>query len=159
METKNEPVPHRARYRWTEDFKGNSAARELQAAIQKILDAQQLLECFRASYLFFAQIESPGHLPLTIWKDERNLTVANYFKRDGEQEADPAMDLKISKDGDWYPIHVHLADDYRSCVDGPLCIDFEERRKQVAFAAKWAADLLNAGYERGEVTKLSGETE
>jgi hypothetical protein len=121
--------------------------------------AQQLLDCFRASYLFFAEIEAPGHLPLTIWRDEKNLTVAHYFKRDGEQEADPALDMEIGKDGAWYPLHVHLADDLRSCIDGPLSIDFEERRKQVAFAAKWAADLLTQGYDRGEVTKLSGEIE
>lgn len=159
MEAQKQIETHRAKYRWTEDFKGNRSAPELKAAVEKILAAHQLLDCFQASYLFFVQIEGSGCLPLTIWKDERNLTVANYFERDGEQEADPAMDLEISKDGAWYPLHVHLADDYRSCIDGPLCIDFEERRKQVAFSAKWAADLLARGYDRGEVTKLSGEIE
>lgn len=159
MNTKKESARHRTRYRWTEDYKMNRAACELKVAVQKILGAHQLLECFRESDPFFARIEVPNFLSLTICKDGSYLTVANYFQRDGEQEADPAVDLEIGKDGDWYPVHVHLADDYRSCIDGPLFIDFEERRKQVAFAAKWAADLLTSGYEAGEITQLSGEIE
>lgn len=157
MEGQNRFETHRAKYRWMEDFKGNRSAAELKVAIETILSAHQLLDCFQSSYHFFAQIEVPGHLPLTIRKDDRNLTVANYFERDGEQEADPAMDLQFSKDGAWYPLHVHLADDSRSCIDGPLRIDFEERRKQVAFASKWAADLLANGYQHGEISKLWGE--
>lgn len=159
METKNKFVPHRVKYRWTEDFKENRSARALQMTVQKILGAHQLLESFRESSQFFARIEAPDRLPLTIFKDGRNLIIANYFHRDGEQEADPAMDLEIGAGGGWYPIHVHLADDYHSCVDGPLFVNSEERRKQVAFAAKWAADLITSGYESGDVTQLSGEIE
>jgi hypothetical protein len=74
--------------------------------------------------------------------------------------ADPAMELVEGKDGGWYPIAVELADgNIRQCADGPLRIDYEERRKQAAFAAKWAADLLTLGYEHGNVSQLWGENE
>ena len=158
--TKNENAIHRARYRWTEDFKGNWAASELKAAVETILAAHQLLGSLREGAHFHARIESGTLLPLIISKHDRQITVGQYFMQDCDTYADPAMDLEIGKDGAWYPISVELADgNCRQCVDGPLRIDFEERRKQVSFAAKWAADLLAQGYERGEVSQLWGEND
>lgn len=157
---KIENLPCRTRYRWTEDFKGNRSASELKAAIEKILAAHRLLDCFQEGVRFLARIETSSVLPLTIIKQDRHLTVAHYFLQDGDTNADPAMDLEIGKDGAWYPVSVELADgNCRQSVDGPLQIDFEERRKQADFAAKWAVDLLTQGYGRGEVSQLWGEND
>lgn len=157
---KIENVTHHARYRWTEDFKGNRPANELKDAIEKILAAHRLLGCFQDGARFLARIETGSFLPITIIKQDRQITVAHYFLQDGDSNADPAMDLEIGKDGAWYPISVELSDgNCRQCADGPLQIDYDERRKQAAFAAKWAADLLAQGYERGEVSQLWGEND
>lgn len=157
---KNENTTRKQRYRWTEDFKGNRPASELKAAIEKILAAHQLFGSFRDGVRFHARIESETFLPLTISKQERHITVGHYFMQDCDTYVDPAMDLEVGNDGAWYPISVELADgNCRQCVDSPLRIDFEERRKQVSFAAKWAADLLAQGYERGEVSQLWGEND
>lgn len=157
---KIENLPHRTKYRWAEDFKDNRSAVELKAAIEKILAAHRLLGCFQEGARFLARIESSSALPLTIIKQDRHLTVAHYFLQDGDTNVDPAMDLEIGKDGAWYPVSVELADgNCRQCTVGPLKIDFEERRKQAAFAARWAADLLVQGYEQGEVSQLWGEND
>ena len=158
--TKIENAPRRPKYRWTEDFKGSCPATDLQNAVEKILAAHQLLGRFREGVRFHAQIELDGSLPLTIAKQDRHIAIAHPFLSDAEPANDPAMDLELGKDGAWYPVSVELADgDLRQCVDGPFQIDFEERRKQVAFAAKWAAGLLTEGYHQGEVSQLSGEND
>lgn len=160
MDAQMKPQTHRTKYRWTEDFKGNRSAPELRAAVEKILAAHQLLECFKAGSLFYARIDVGAVLPLTITKQDRQITVGHYFMQEGETYADPAMELEEGKDGGWYPIAVELANgNTRQCADGPLRIDYEERRKQAAFAAKWAVDLLTLGYEHGEISQLWGENE
>lgn len=160
MEAQKKLETHRQKYRWTEDFKGNRSAQELKAAIETVLANHQLLECFKAGSHFHVRIEASAHLPLTITKQDRQITVGHYFKQDGDTYADPAMELEENRDGGWYPICVELADgNIRQCADGPLQIDFEERRKQVAFAAKWAADFLTHGYQRGEISQLWGEND
>lgn len=157
---KAENVPHKVKYRWIEDFKGNRPASELQAAIEKILASHKLLGSFREGTRFLVCIESDSFLPLTIAKHDRLITVGHYFLKDCDTCADPAMDLEIGKDGAWYPVGAELADgNCRQCINGPLQIDFEERRKLVSFAAKWAADLLAQGYEHGEISQLWGEND
>lgn len=148
---------HRSVYKWLEDSKTNEAATELQFAVEHILRSHQLLNCFESAYHLGVKIESPGDLPLTIRKDGKHITVGRFFWRDGDECADPAVDLEVGKNGLWYPIHVHLTEDFRSCVDGPLLIDFEERQKQVRFCARWAADLLSRDYDAGEIADLWGE--
>lgn len=151
---------HRAKYHWTEDFKWNRSASELKAAVEMILASHQLLECFTAGTHFHVRIGIGSLLPLTISKQDRQIVIGHYFTQDGDTNADPAMELQEGKDGGWYPVSVELADgNIRSCVDGPLWIDFEERRKQAVFAAKWAADLLTPGYQHGEISELWGEND
>ncbi len=158
--TRIENATHRARYRWSEDFKSNRPASELRAAIEKILAAHRLLGCFQEGARFLARIDTSSAPPITIIKQDQHITVAHYFLQDGDTNADPAMDLEIGKDGAWYPVSVELSDgNFRQCADGPLQIDYDERRKQAAFAANWAADLLFQGYEKGEVSQLWGEND
>lgn len=160
MEAQKRLEPHRAKYRWTEDFKGNRSALELQTVVETILASHQLFECFKAGEIFHVRIEIGSLLPLTISKQGRQITIGHYFLRECETYADPAMELEEGKDGCWYPVNVEFADgNIRSCVDGPFTIDFEERRKQAIFAAKWAADLLTNGYRHGEISQLWGEND
>lgn len=152
-----ETAPHKPKYRWTENFKGNCPANDLQNTVERILATHQLLGAFRDGARFYVRIELADCLPLAIAKLDQYITVAHPFLCDGDPSNDPAIDLEVGKDGAWYPVSVELADgNCRQCADGPLRIDFEERRKQVAFAAKWAANLLTQGYEQGSVSQLSG---
>lgn len=155
-----ENTPYRAKYRWTEDFRASLPASELKRAIEKILAGQRLLEAFRESPLFHTRIDAGSFLPLTIAKQERHINIGHYFKRGCDTYADPAMEFEIGKDGAWYPVSVELANgDCRFCTDGPFRLDFEERRKQVSFAAKWSADLLAQDYERGDVLQPWSEND
>lgn len=148
---------YRPTYKWQETSKLNEFATELQLAVEHILRSHQILSCFETAGLFGVRIEREGDLPLSIRRDGKNITVGRFFWRDGGECADPAVQLEVGKNGLWYPIHVEFADDFRSCIDGPHSLDFEERQKQVRFCARWSADLMSQSYDTGEVADLWGE--
>jgi hypothetical protein len=153
LTTRIERPPYKAKYSWAEDIEGNSPAHEIKQIIERILAAHGLLTAFHKGAHFGARIDAEPFLPLTVTKHERHVNIGQFFQRACGTYFDPAMNFEIGKDEAWYPISVELADgNCRQCADGPLLINFEERRKQ-SFAAKWAADLLLQGYDRGKVSK------
>jgi hypothetical protein len=132
-------------------------ADDIKAATIKILRAHGLYDRFQEAEDFHARIMKPPFHPLTIERHGRQVIVAHYREQGDGMVPDPDMEFWISRDSAWEPVAAIFASgDFRTCMDGPLDVDEEERAQLVSLASAWSRELLAQGFDSGEVCELWG---
>jgi hypothetical protein len=128
------------------------------ASIERILCSHNLLTEFMASDDFAVRISKPPFMPLTIERHGNRISLTHCFSQNGDLVADPDMEFEIIADHIWSPVAIQFATGhYRRAIeirDGKRFVNPREVREQIRFSGIWARNLIDQGYDSGEVERI-----
>jgi hypothetical protein len=129
----------------------------MQAAIETILEAHNLLVDYQASPEFYVKFTQPSFDPLVIERHGEQVVVGHYFIQNGDVMADPEIVFDYAT---WTPLELtqHPMGVYRSKFhyrDGVQYVDTRFDAAVRPLVQLWATNLENQGWtsadiERGE---------
>jgi hypothetical protein len=129
----------------------------MQAAVEKILEAHNLLADYQASPEFYVKFTQPSFDPLVIERHGEQVVVGHYFIQNGDVMADPEIVFDYAT---WTPLELtqHPMGVYRSKFhyrDGVQYVDTRFDAAVRPLVQLWATNLENQGWtsadiERGE---------
>jgi hypothetical protein len=127
----------------------------MRTTIEKVLEAQGLLERFKSHAYFYAKILNPPWMPLSIERQQAHVIIAHYFEQNGDLVPDPDMKFEILANGNWVPVAIQNAlGHYREAIyfDGEKkLIRPREFKDQLQFANLWSRNIRDQGFAKGTV--------
>ena len=132
---------------------------KMTAAIERILCAHNLLEEFLKSEDFAIRIKREPFMPLTIERQGSRVTLTHYFKQNGDLVPDPDMEFEMIANHTWSPVAIQFATGhYRRAMEireGQQFVNTREIREQIKFFGMWARNLIDQGFDSGEVERIN----
>lgn len=127
----------------------------MQAAIEKILEAHNLLADYQASPEFYAKFTQPSFDPLVIERHGEQVIVGHYFIQNGDVMADPEIVFDYAT---WAPLELtqHPMGVYRSKFhyrDGVQYVDTRFDAAVRPLAQLWANNLVHQGWTTAAVER------
>jgi hypothetical protein len=124
-----------------------------QSMIQDLLKSHNLLETFQSQTEFHVQFDMRGNRRLVVERHSNSIRVAHYSKQNGEQIADPDVELHHPS---WTPTAITQSWGYRrerfTTRDGTMLFDMRFHKEVSAFLVMWARDLKTQGWiKKGKV--------
>jgi hypothetical protein len=127
-------------------------------AVERILKAHRLFAKFNEASEFAVRITNPPYMPLTIERHADRVTITHYFEQNGDLIPEPDMEFAVHN-GQWLPIAMQFATgQYRVAIrtdEDEWKINRAEAKDQVEFAATWAKNLIEQGFEGGTAEIIS----
>ena len=127
----------------------------MQAAIEKILEAHNLLADYQASPEFYVKFTQPSFDPLVIERHGEQIVVGHYFIQDGDVMADPEIVFDYAT---WTPLELtqHPMGVYRSKFhyrDGVQYVDTRFDAAVRPLVQLWATNLENQGWTSADIER------
>ena len=124
-----------------------------QTTIQDLLKSHNLLERFQSQTEFHVQFDMRGNKRLLVERHDNLIRVAHYSEQNGEQIADPEVELHHPS---WTPTAITQSWGYRrerfTKRDGKMLFDMRFHREVSAFLVMWARDIRAQGWiKKGKV--------
>jgi hypothetical protein len=132
---------------------------KMTATIERILCAHGLLQEFLRSEDFAVRIKNKPFMPLTIERHGSRVTLTHYFSQNGDLIPDPDMEFEMLSEHIWYPVAIQFATGaYRRAMeirDGKKFVNPREVCEQIQFSRMWAQNLIDQGFQSGEVERIN----
>jgi hypothetical protein len=127
----------------------------MQAAIEKILEAHNLLADYQASPEFYVKFTQPGFDPLVIERHGEQVVVGHYFTQNGDVMADPEIVFDYAT---WTPLELtqHPMGVYRSKFhyrDGVQYVDTRFDAAVRPLVSLWANNLVHQGWTSADIER------
>lgn len=127
----------------------------MQAAIEKILEAHNLLADYQASPEFYVKFTQPSFDPLVIERHGEQVVVGHYFIQNGDVMADPEIVFDYAT---WTPLELtqHPMGVYRSKFhyrDGVQYVDTRFDAAVRPLVQLWATNLENQGWTSADIER------
>jgi len=127
----------------------------MQAAIEKILEAHNLLADYQASPEFYVKFTQPSFDPLVIERHGEQVAVGHYFIQNGDVMADPEIVFDYAT---WTPLELtqHPMGVYRSKFhyrDGVQYVDTRFDAAVRPLVQLWATNLENQGWTSADIER------
>ncbi len=132
---------------------------KIKLTIERILRAYGMLEKFRSDELFYAKIENPPYLDLSIERHGNRITLSHYAKCNGDLIPDPDMEFVIMPNENWMPVAIQLnTGHYQRALQfsetGALFSYFPKAlSSQISFSNMWAKNLISQGFHKARLAK------
>lgn len=125
----------------------------MQAAIEKILEAHNLLADYQASPEFYVKFTQPSFDPLVIERHGEQVVVGHYFIQNGDVMADPEIVFDYAT---WTPLELtqHPMGVYRSKFhyrDGVQYVDTRFDAAVRPLVELWANNLVAQGWTTADI--------
>ena len=127
----------------------------MQAAIEKILEAHNLLADYQASPEFYVKFTQPSFDPLVIERHGEQVVVGHYFIQNGDVMADPEIVFDYAT---WTPLELtqHPMGVYRSKFyyrDGVQYVDTRFDAAVRPLVQLWANNLVAQGWTTADIER------
>lgn len=127
----------------------------MQAAIEKILEAHNLLADYQASPEFYVKFTQPSFDPLVIERHGEQVVVGHYFIQNGDVMADPEIVFDYAT---WTPLELtqHPMGVYRSKFhyrDGVQYVDTRFDAAVRSLVQLWATNLENQAWTSADIER------
>ena len=127
----------------------------MQAAIEKILEAHNLLADYQASPEFYVKFTQPSFDPLVIERHGEQVVVGHYFIQNGDVMADPEIVFDYAT---WTPLELtqHPMGVYRSKFhyrDGVQYVDTRFDAAVRPLVELWANNLVHQGWTSADIER------
>lgn len=127
----------------------------MQAAIEKILEAHNLLADYQASPEFYVKFTQPSFDPLVIERHGEQVVVGHYFIQNGDVMADPEIVFDYAT---WTPLELtqHPVGVYRSKFhyrDGVQYVDTRFDAAVRPLVEIWANNLVHQGWTSADTER------
>ena len=127
----------------------------MQAAIEKILEAHNLLADYQASPEFYVKFTQPSFDPLVIERHGEQVVVGHYFIQNGDVMADPEIVFDYAT---WTPLELtqHPVGVYRSKFhyrDGVQYVDTRFDAAVRPLIELWASNLVHQGWTSADIER------
>jgi len=127
----------------------------MQAAIEKILEAHNLLADYQASPEFYVKFTQPSFDPLVIERHGAQVVVGHYFIQNGDLMADPEIVFDYAT---WTPLELtqHPVGVYRSKFhyrDGVQYVDTRFDAAVRPLVELWAYNLVHQGWTTADIER------
>ncbi len=127
----------------------------MQAAIEKILEAHDLLADYQASPEFYIKFTQPSFDPLVIERHGEQVVVGHYFIQNGDVMADPEIVFDYAT---WTPLELtqHPVGVYRSKFhyrDGVQYVDTRFDAAVRPLVQLWANNLVAQGWTTADIER------
>ena len=127
----------------------------MQAAIEKILEAHNLLADYQASPEFYVKFTQPSFDPLVIERHGEQVVVGHYFIQNGDVMADPEIVFDYAT---WTPLELtqHPMGVYRSKFhyrDGVQYVDTRFDAAVRPLVQLWANNLVHQGWAMAAIER------
>ena len=127
----------------------------MQAAIEKILEAHNLLADYQASPEFYVKFTQPSFDPLVIERHGEQVVIGHYFIQNGDVMADPEIVFDYAT---WTPLELtqHPVGVYRSKFhyrDGVQYVDTRFDAAVCPLVQLWATNLENQGWTSADIER------
>ena len=127
----------------------------MQAAIEKILEAHNLLADYQASPEFYVKFTQPSFDPLVIERHGEQVVVGHYFIQNGDVMADPEIVFDYAT---WTPLELtqHPMGVYRSKFhyrDGVQYVDTRFDAAVRPLVQLWAMNLENQSWISADIER------
>lgn len=127
----------------------------MQAAIEKILEAHNLLADYQASPEFYVKFTQPSFDPLVIERHGEQVVVGHYFIQNGDVMADPEIVFDYAT---WIPLELtqHPVGVYRSKFhyrDGVQYVDTRFDAAVRPLIELWANNLVHQGWTSADIER------
>jgi hypothetical protein len=127
----------------------------MQAAIEKILEAHNLLADYQASGEFYVKFTQPSFDPLVIERHGEQVVVGHYFIQNGDVMADPEIVFDYAT---WTPLELtqHPMGVYRSKFhyrDGVQYVDTRFDAAVRPLVQLWANNLVHQGWTTAAIER------
>lgn len=132
------------------DINMKAQSSTMKKTILKILEKRNQLDKFLNSKEFHLRIENGSYMPLVIERHGQHVTVTHYYSQNGDQIADPDLEMLIGADGEWYPVGLQLCTGHYSRArwveDGKEFINLRINQEIKSFSTMWARNLVVQGW-------------
>ncbi|HPO87261.1 MAG TPA: hypothetical protein PLN86_15575 [Candidatus Hydrogenedentes bacterium] len=124
-----------------------------QTTIEKLLAAHNLLETFHTQLDFHARFDMPGYQRLVIERHGELISVAHYFKQNGDLVPDPEVELHYPT---WTPTAITQAfgirrEKFITRMNNMVLVDTRFDREVSSFLSMWARNIQAQGWaQRGQ---------
>lgn len=127
----------------------------MQAAIENILEAHNLLADYQASPEFYVKFTQPSFDPLVIERHGEQVVVGHYFIQNGDVMADPEIVFDYAT---WTPLELtqHPVGVYRSKFhyrDGVQYVDTRFDAAVRPLVEIWANNLVHQGWTSADTER------
>jgi hypothetical protein len=127
----------------------------MQAAVEKILEAHNLLADYQASPEFYVKFTQPSFDPLVIERHGEQVVVGHYFIQNGDVMVDPEIVFDYAT---WTPLELtqHPMGVYRSKFhyrDGVQYVDTRFDAAVRPLVQLWATNLENQGWTSADIER------
>ena len=108
---------------------------------------------------FLLKLSIEGFMPLVIERFSSRVTVTHYREQNGDLIADPDVEFRILKGGEWLPVVYQDTFGYRRAVEtsegGKLLVNTAEMKSLQRFLKMWARNLKAQGWDEAKIIKSS----
>lgn len=127
----------------------------MQTAIEKILEAHNLLADYQASPEFYIKFTQPSFDPLVIERHGEQVVVGHYFIQNGDVMADPEIVFDYAT---WTPLELtqHPMGVYRSKFHYRGGVQYVDTRFDAAvrpLVQLWANNLVHQGWATAAIER------
>ena len=132
-----------------------ATANAMQAAIEKILEAHNLLADYQASPEFYVKFTQPNFDPLVIERQDDRVIVGHYFLQNGDVMSDPEIVFDFAT-WDALELTQHPVGMYRSKFhfrDGVKYVDTRFDAAVRPLVRLWANNLAQQGWTTAAIER------